>query len=92
MHRFRVTVESLAEDGGGTMEFEVENHDDIVAIAGRAPSRFGLDEDASRALVIGYKLLGEVVLKKRAEEPFASLRPAMGEFGKALKKSGTEQA
>jgi hypothetical protein len=41
--------------------------------------------------VIGYKLLGEVVLKKRAEEPFASLRPAMGEFGKALKKSGTEQ-
>jgi hypothetical protein len=87
MNRFRLTVEPLSHTAE-PLHFEVENHDDIVAIAGKLPSRFGLDEDDTRALIIGFKLFGEIVLKHRKESPFSEIRSAMQEFGKALKQSG----
>jgi len=87
MHRYRVTVEAIGPtDNPGPLHFEVENHDDILAIAGRVHSRFGLAEDATRSLVIGFKLFSEIVLKKRAESPFAEVRPALREFAQALKQ------
>ena len=86
MHRFRITVEPIAsETTSAALQFEVDNHDDIVAIAQRVPTRLGLDEDETRALIVGAKLLGEVVLKHRAEEPFSQLRPALREFMQQLK-------
>lgn len=86
MHRFRITVEPLGTDiSSEALQFEVNNHDDILAIARRVPVRLGLDEDETRALIIGSKLLGEVVLKHRAEEPFSQLRPALREFMQKLK-------
>lgn len=87
MYRYRVTVERLdAQAEGEPLQFEAENHDDIVAIAQRVDSRFGLDADATRAMIIGFKLLGEVVLKHRKEPPFSELRPALQEFAQSLKK------
>lgn len=90
MHRYRITVEAL-DDSAVTaapaqLQFEVENHDDILAIAQRVPSRFGLAEDATRALIVGFKLFSEIVLKKRAESPFAEVRPALREFAQSLKQ------
>jgi hypothetical protein len=87
MHRYRITVEALdSTDGPTSLQFEVENHDNILAIANRVPTRFGLAEDATRALIIGFKLFAEIVLKKRAESPFAEVRPALREFAQALKQ------
>jgi len=87
MHRYRITVEALdPADSPKSLEFEVENHDDILAIAGRVPTRFELTEDATRSLVIGFKLFSEIVLKKRAESPFAEVRPALREFAQSLKQ------
>ena len=87
MYRYRITVEPVSPNAEGeAVQFEVDNHDDIAAIARRVPSRFGLDEDATKALIIGYKVLGEIVLKHRKEPPFVDLRPAMEEFGKSLRK------
>lgn len=87
MHRFRITVESLSTDEASrALQFEVNNHDDIVTIARRLPARLGLGEGETKALVIGSKLLGEIVLKHRAEEPFSRLRPALKTFMQELKK------
>lgn len=87
MFRYRVTLEPIAADASAEpLTFEVENHDDIVAISRRLPSRFGMGVDETQALLIGFNLLGEVVLKHRKEEPFSQLRPALVEFGKTLKR------
>ncbi len=87
MHRFRITVEPIAtETSSAALQFEVNNHDDILAIAQRVPTRLGLDEDETRALIVGAKLLGEVILKHRAEEPFSQLRPALREFMQQMKR------
>jgi hypothetical protein len=89
MHRFRITVEALSPGAEGErVQFEVENHDDIVAIARRMNGRFELDEASSQAMAIGMKLLGEVVLKNRSRAPFDQVRPALGEFNKAVKAAG----
>ncbi len=90
MHRFRVTVEPLSPGGDPSpLTFEVDNHDDILAIARRMTGRFELDGDASKALALGMKLLGEIVLKYRSREPFSALRPALSDFNKAVKAHGT---
>lgn len=91
MYRYRVTIESLSPaTQAESVVFEVDNHDDLTAIANRLPSRFGLDTDSTKAMVIGAKLLGEVVLKKRTESPFSDLRPALRDFSQAMKKQAAE--
>jgi hypothetical protein len=90
MNRYRVTVESISSNAE-PLRFEVDNHDDIAAIARKMPSRFGLSEDDTKALVIGLKLFSEIVLKHRNEPPFSEVRPAMREFTRALKQSGVDR-
>ena len=86
MHRYRITVEAISSGGeGDTLQFEADNHDDIIAIARRMNGRFELDEDTSKSFAIGLKLFGEVVLKNRTREPFSNIRPAMAELIKAVK-------
>ena len=86
MYRFRITVEPVPPNAeAGSVQFEVENHDDIIAIARRMNGRFDLDEESSKAFAIGLKLFGEVVLKNRDREPFSLIRPSFGEFMKAVK-------
>ena len=84
MHRFRITVEPLSS-AADPLTFEVENHDDIISIAHRMNGRFDLDEESSKAFGIGLKLFGEIILKNRNRPPFDQIRPAMGEFMKAVK-------
>ena len=96
MYRFRVTVESLPTAGEPEkIQFEVENHDDILAIAKRATGKLGLEGDAAPAFVIGLKLFGETVLQNRALPLFAAIKPALGDFMKAMKEqiraTGTDQ-
>jgi len=89
MPRFRITVEALSPDTKAEpLQFEVANHDDILAIARRMNGRFDLDEESNSALAIGMKLLGEIVLKHRNTEPFSTLRPALSDFNKAVKAVG----
>jgi hypothetical protein len=97
MHRFRITVESLnpATENAGTegdaLQFDVVNHDDMVAIARRMVGRFDLDEASSYAFAIGLKLFGEIVLKNRDRVPFSVIRPAFGEFMKLVKQRPPEE-
>jgi hypothetical protein len=87
MYRYRITVEMLSPEPATStpLQFETENHDDIIAIAKRMNGRFDLDEESAKSMVIGMKLFSEIILKNRAREPFATLRPAIADFIKAVK-------
>jgi Domain of Unknown Function with PDB structure (DUF3861) len=95
MYRYRITLESLSpETVAKELRFEVENHDDIFAIARRMSGKLGLDENATNAFALGLKLFGETILKNRDNPLFAQIKLSMGEFMRALKgnvrSSGSE--
>ena len=86
MYRYRITLESLSpETEDKELRFEVENHDDIFAIARRMSGKLDLDENATNAFALGLKLFGETILKNRDNPLFAQIKPSMGEFMRALK-------
>jgi hypothetical protein len=95
-YRYRVTLEGTADMRGNPIEgqklnFEVPNHDDLFPIVEKMKRRGDLDEASASALAVGLKLLSEVVLQNRQREPFAALRPALGEFIGSIKRGvGTE--
>ncbi|HEY0263754.1 MAG TPA: DUF3861 domain-containing protein [Granulicella sp.] len=84
-HRYRVTVEAVAEEGR-SLHFEAENHDDLLVIVERMRSKVPFDGDSVAALGIGLKLLAEVALKHRENPMFTKLRPALREFIQDLKQ------
>jgi hypothetical protein len=88
MYRYRITLESLSpETDARELQFEVENHDDIFAVARRMSGKWGLDENATNAFALGLKLFGETILKNRDNPLFAQIKPSMGEFMRSLKGS-----
>jgi hypothetical protein len=93
MYRYRITVEMLSPEPATSapLQFETENHDDIIAIANRMNGRFDLDEESAKSMAIGMKLFSEIVLKNRAREPFSTIRPALAEFIKAMKAARTTE-
>ncbi len=90
-HRYRITVERLTDapetNGSGQLQFEVENHDDILAIIERIRSQGQFDAAAAAAFGLGIKLFGETLLENRAKAPFDALAPHFGQFMKVLKNS-----
>ena len=90
-HSYRITVEHIADAKGApvtveSLVFAARNHDDLFSIVARSRSSGRLDADDSAAMVMGLKLLGEIVLEHRDEPPFSELRPALGAFIKEMKK------
>ena len=91
-HHYKVTLEHLADPEGNVpgvepMQFEVMNHDDIFAMVEKLAGSGRFDGDTSRALVVGLKLFGEVMLENKQDPLFANLRPHFAEFMRELKKS-----
>jgi len=96
-HTYRITVEHLADAKGAPVDaeplvFAARNHDDLFSIVARARGGGRLDADDSAAMILGLKLLGEIVLEHRDELPYSELRPALGAFIKALKQGNAGQA
>lgn len=91
-HRYRITVEPLADAKGAPsthqpLQFEVGNHDDIIAIVERMRGREDLPEDAATALAVGLKLFSEVMLEHREHPLFSSFREPFVQFMQTLKKA-----
>ena len=89
-HRYRITVERLAEEdeaASAPLQFEVANHDEILAIIERIRSQGRFDPASAAAFGLGLKLFGETLLDNRDSPPFAALMPHFGEFMKTLKQS-----
>lgn len=90
-HRYRVTLEHLADAQGAPsthppLQFEVGNHDDIIAIVERLRGRGDFTEDAATAFGVGLKLFSEVMLEDKGNPLFSSFRPHLAQFMKELKK------
>ena len=87
MYRYRITLESLSPaTEAKELQFEVDNHDDIFAVAHRMSGKLGLEEDATNAFAVGLKLFGETLLKNRDNPLFGQIKVAMGEFMRSLKE------
>lgn len=78
-HRYRVRVEALGEDEAA-LSFEVDQHDDLLAIVQRVRSGTPYSSDDASALAIGLKLFSGVVLAHRHDPLFADIRPAIRVF------------
>lgn len=95
-HTYRITVEHLTDADGAPSEdrplqFEVGNHDDILAIVGRLRTRGDLGEGDATALGVGLKLFSEVMIENREHPLFSSLQPHFSQFMKELKKVPTSR-
>jgi hypothetical protein len=92
-HRYRITVEHLADAAGAPatneppLQFDVGNHDDIFAIVERVRARGDFDAQTATAFAVGLKLFGEVMLEQRGHPLFAEFAPHFRDFMKRLKQS-----
>ena len=85
-HRYRITVEPLADPAAASLPFETACHDDLAELAGKI-ERTGQPHDEAATLAVGLKLFGETLLARRGEPPFSDLAPHFAAFMQALKKS-----
>lgn len=92
-HRYRVTVEPLAEEEiprpslqDGRLQFDFGTHDDLFAIVERLRNRGDFPAETAAAFGVGLKLFGGVLLEHKDNPLFQDFRPHFGQFMKALKK------
>lgn len=92
-YRFEVKVSALSDRSGTPVEaqplqFETENHDNILAIVERLQQRtdLGFGPDETAAFAVGLKLFSEVMLKHRQHPLFEPLREAFPAFMQNLKR------
>jgi hypothetical protein len=95
-HRYRVTVERLADESGGAGEegafvddaplrFEAGSHDDVFMVVERVRGCGEFDEATATAFAVGLKLFGGAMLEHRENPLFEAFYPAFVEFMKRLK-------
>ncbi len=89
-YSYRITVAPLGAPGEAEplpppLSFEATNHDDIIGLVERARASTGLAPDAAASMVVGLKLLGEVMLREKNNPLFDPLRAGMREFIGGLK-------
>ena len=84
-YSYRITVTPTGTPGEDApapppLSFDATNHDDILALVERARGSTGLAPDATASMVVGLKLLGEVMLREKDNPLFDPLRGGMRDF------------
>ncbi len=98
MYSYRVTVESIEESvglasaKGRSMQFQIQNHDDLFKIVEAVRLKDILDGERSASLAIGLKLFSEIVLEKRRDPLFEPLLEPIQCFIRQLKAIETTAA
>ena len=87
-YNFRITVERLSNDESAlstdsSLVFRTESHDNIIELA----SKLGCSDDKSKALLLGVKLLGEVLLADKSNPLYKDFLPHFGSFMRRLKET-----
>ena len=67
------------------LQFEVGNHDDIIAIVERLRDRDDFNDETAAAFGVGIKLFSEAMLESRENPLFSAFRPHFSQFMKDLK-------
>lgn len=89
-NRYRLVLKEVelrdGEKSDKTIDFEFENHDDILALIEKVQQK-GLfeDKDKTTQFILGLKLFGEVMLEQRDNPLFEGFLPAFGDLMKRLK-------
>jgi hypothetical protein len=87
MFRYRIRLEDLSKPKDpNPFAFEASNHDDLIKIVQRAQQGGIIEGDEAASVIVGLKLLMEVVLKHRKDPLFAPLEEPLANFIRALKK------
>ena len=71
--------------------FEATNHDDILALIGKAGAKIGLKPDAAASTIVGLKLLSEVMLREKTNPLFDPMREGMRAFIMSLKERARKE-
>ena len=81
-HHYRITIEPLAHPRGEELRpplvFEAINHDDIIGIAERLREKAHLEPDDAAAVIVGLKLLAEVMITRKNDPLFEGLKSSGG--------------
>ena len=91
MYHYRLTLESLAVDveppsaEGSSIQFQIQNHHDLLKIVEAVRSKTILDDDKSAALAIGLKLFAAIVIERHGDSLFRSLLEPLQSFIRQLK-------
>lgn len=97
-HQYEVTVKHLADAQGNPstyteeLQFQVGNHDDIFKILEKLQASQLLDEESTKAFVIGLKLFSEVMLENKELPLFKEFLPQFAQFMKSLKQTVKAQS
>ena len=91
-HQYRITIEPIAPAAPPPLQFQVDAHDEILALVERTPQRGDSHADTAAAFIVGLKLLGEVMLKNRSHPLFEEFGPQFGQFMQRLKGRKSETA
>ncbi|MFH7348271.1 DUF3861 domain-containing protein [Acinetobacter variabilis] len=97
-HLYEVTVQHLADTQGNpstyseALQFQAGNHDDIFKILEKLQASQLLDEESTKAFVIGLKLFSEVMLENKELSLFKEFLPQFAQFMKSLKQTVKAQS
>ena len=91
-HQYRITIEPIAPAAPPPLQFQVDAHDEILALVERSRQRGDFDADTAAAFIVGLKLIGEVMLKNRSHPLFEEFGPQFGQFMQRLKGRKSETA
>ncbi|MDR3159720.1 MAG: DUF3861 domain-containing protein [Zoogloeaceae bacterium] len=95
-HRYRVTLEYLADADGNPRQreplvFEAASHDEIFGIVDLVRRRELFDAQTTTAFVVGQKLFGGVMKENRDNVLFSEFWPHFLDFMKKLKGAVKQQ-
>ncbi|MBU3846458.1 MAG: DUF3861 domain-containing protein [Candidatus Acinetobacter avistercoris] len=96
-HEYKISVEHIADAKGNpstyteALEFTAYNHDDLFKVLAHLQKTELVDEESTKALAIGLKLFGEVLLLNKDVTIFKEFLPQFIQFIQTLKKSAPSQ-
>ncbi|MEZ8025367.1 DUF3861 domain-containing protein [Vibrio sp. 10N.222.52.C3] len=89
-NNYRITIEevSVKEDRElQTMQFEIEDRENMFAVVEKIKQDSGLDEQSAARLGVGIRLLGPLMMQDRKHPLFVNFMPHFRDFMQNLKKT-----
>lgn len=89
-NNYRITIEevSIKEDRElQTMQFEIEDRENMFAIVEKIKQDSGLDEQSAARLGVSIRLLGPLMMQDRKHPLFVDFMPHFRNFMQNLKKT-----
>ncbi|CDT91963.1 conserved hypothetical protein [Vibrio coralliirubri] len=89
-NNYRITIEevSVKEDRElQTMQFEIEDRENMFAIVEKIKQDSGLDEQSAARLGVSIRLLGPLMMQDRKHPLFVNFMPHFRDFMQNLKQT-----